>query len=172
MDIIKQHKIFVVTPAGRKKYLEILSKYILKDDSIDEWHLWDNCRDESDREYICQLSREHKKITVIKECGVDGTNKSVNKFYKYCRDEDVFYIKMDDDIVYLPEKFGLKLYLKAIREKNSFSWWSPMVINNAICTYLLKTKGRIKTNAFLSAQASCPVGWGSPFLQNCYIEHF
>ncbi len=163
MSKTKLHKIIAVTPAGRKRYLEILSRYILSDDSIDEWHLWDNCREQSDREYIYRLSKENKKIYLIKENNVDGTNRSVNKFYKYCMEEKAFYIKIDDDIVYLPTNFGMKLYSRAIQEKNKYTWWSPLVINNAICTYLLNALGIIKTKCALTAQASCPIGWGSPF---------
>jgi len=174
MSQVKSHKIVVVTPAGRKRYLEILSKYILKDASIDEWHLWDNCRENSDREYINELSEHNNKIKVIKETNTDGTNRSVNKFYKYARDVDTFYIKIDDDIVYLPENFSYSLYSKALKEKEKYSWWSPMVINNAICTYLLNAKNIISTNVNLTAQASCPMAWKSPqfaeALHNLFIE--
>jgi hypothetical protein len=162
MNTRKQHKIIAVTPAGRKKYMEILSKYILKDISIDEWHLWDNCRDTNDRNYINSLAKQHEKIKIVQEEGVDGSNRSISKFYKHTRDADVFYIRIDDDIVYLPDNFGLLLYSKAVEEKEKYSWWSPVVINNAICTYLLYAKNIIDTNANLTAQATSAIGWGSP----------
>ncbi len=50
----KYHKIIVVTPAGRKRYLDIMSKYIFKNNSIDEWDLWDNCRGQSHASYFNQ----------------------------------------------------------------------------------------------------------------------
>ncbi|HOP95652.1 MAG TPA: hypothetical protein PL130_07780 [Dictyoglomaceae bacterium] len=172
----RNHKIIVVTPAGRRRYLEIMSKYILKDNSIDEWHLWDNCRESKDREYINNLAENYEKIKIIREKNVDGSNKSVNKFYKYTRNDDTFYIKMDDDIVYLPENFGLLLYSKALKEKEMYSWWSPIVINNAICTYLLYAKNIINTNANITAQASCPIAWGSPLfakmLHNLFLKSY
>ena len=63
MKKIREHRIIVVTPAGRKAYLEILKTYILKDESIDEWILWDNCRLESDRIYIKNLAKNyHSKV--------------------------------------------------------------------------------------------------------------
>ena len=37
-------KLIVVTPAGREKYLRLLSHYVLKSSDVHEWHLWDNCR--------------------------------------------------------------------------------------------------------------------------------
>lgn len=166
---MKEHKIVVVTPAGRRRYLEILSRYVLRDESIDEWHLWDNCRDETDRAYIRKLASENEKVVVVEEPGVDGTNRSVSRFYKYTRNPEAFFIKLDDDIVYLPDHFGLKLYAKALAEKERCSWWSPLVINNAICTYLLREEGVIRTKAPLTAQANCPIAWGSPlFARNLH----
>jgi hypothetical protein len=102
---VVMHRIVVVTPAGRRKYLDVLKHYILNDYSIDAWHLWDNCRSEADRRYIYELERISPKISIISIKGSDGSNASVNRFYTKCRDPDVFYIKMDDDIVYLPKNF-------------------------------------------------------------------
>ena len=98
----KRHKIIVVTPASRQRYLEILATYILQDNFIDEWYLWDNCRKKEDRAYINKLANSYPKVHVVNEPGVDGTNKSINKFFKHARDPDAFYIRLDDDIVYLP----------------------------------------------------------------------
>ncbi|MBP8975358.1 MAG: hypothetical protein KBG83_01450 [Bacteroidetes bacterium] len=176
MNASKQYKIIAVTPAGRKKYLEILSKYILKDSSIDEWHLWDNCRNTNDRDYINSMAKQHEKIKIIQEEGVDGSNRSISKFYKHTRDADTFYIRIDDDIVYLPDNFGFLLYSQAVEEKEKYSWWSPVVINNAICTYLLYAKNIIDTNADLTAQATSAIGWGSPvfaaMLHNLFLKSY
>ncbi len=57
---MRDHKIVVVTPAGRRAYLELLSKYVIDDADIDEWHLWDNCRLQADRYHINQLAQRHK----------------------------------------------------------------------------------------------------------------
>ena len=166
------HRIVVVTPAGRRKYLDLLKHYILNDASIDAWHLWDNCRNEADRQYIHELAQLSPKISIISMKGSDGSNLSVNRFYVKCRDPGVFYIKMDDDIVYLPKDFGRRLYNKAIAEKNSFSWWSPLVVNNAICTWLLKYHGRVHIGNRVSAQAGCVYGWRSPMFAKALHDVF
>ena len=153
------HKVIVVTPAGRRRYLELLQHYILADTSVFEWHLWDNCRSEDDRSYINKLAFTHEKIKVVRAEGVDGTNRSVNGFYRFCKDPSAFYIKLDDDIVYLPKDFGISLYRSAFHEKGKYLWWSPLVINNAVCSWLLKYHSRILITDQLSCQASHPVGW-------------
>ena len=166
-----EHKIIVVTPAGREKYLSILSRYIIADESIDEWHLWDNCRQESDRQFLKSLQESHQKIKIIQISDTDGTNKSINRFWKFAKDLNTFYIRIDDDVVWLPHNFGQSLYNAALAEKNDFLYWSPLVVNNSICTYILKHSGKINTNAEITAQALCPVAWKSPvFSEKLHLE--
>jgi len=166
------HKVIVVTAAGRRKYLELLKHYILNEDSIDAWHLWENCRNDADRAYLYELERSSTKVSIITMPGSDGTNRSVNRFYVKCRDPNAFYIKMDDDIVYISQGFGRRLYEKALNEKEKFSWWSPLVINNALCTWLLKYHGFIHIGNALSAQAGCVFGWRSPEFSQALHELF
>ena len=107
------HKIICVTPAGRRRYLELLRHYIRRETEIREWHLWDNCRTSEDRAYINELARRHPKIRIVRIADTDGTNPSVNRFYRFCADPEAFYLKMDDDIVYLTEDLSARLYRQA-----------------------------------------------------------
>lgn len=169
-------KIIVCTPAGRRKYLNILKQYILSDPNVHEWHLWQNCRNYNDLEYVRTLARENNKVRLIEIKGSDGTNRSVNGFYSFCNDPDVFYVKMDDDIVYIHPKAILNLFESAIKEKDFAIYWSPFVVNNAICSAVLSAKGVISTTKTLSltAQASDYYGWRSPlfcrYLHETFLE--
>jgi hypothetical protein len=156
------HKIIAVTPAGRRAYLELLGYYILRDSSIHEWHLWDNCRLESDRVYINQLADKNEKIKIVRLNKTDGTNRAINQFYQLSTSSDTFYIKMDDDLVYLPDGFGESFYAAALKEKGKYSYWSPLVINNALCSWLIKHHSQMKIDANLMASAACSIGWRSP----------
>ena len=78
----------------------MLASYVLNDHDVFEWQLWDNCREELDRVYINELAKLHQKVKVVRLPGVDGTNRSVNRFYRHCNDIDAFYVKVNDDIVY------------------------------------------------------------------------
>jgi len=160
------HKIIAVTPAGRRPYLDLLKHYILKDETIDEWHLWDNCRHPDDRLYIEQLERTHAKIRVVRIANPDGTNRSVNRFYRFCDDDNAFYIKMDDDLVCLPDALGRRMYEVAVAERSAYLWWSPVVINNAICSWVLQSFGVLTSNVQLSAQAGTFEGWRSSSFAN------
>lgn len=156
------HRIVIVTPAGRKRYLEILKKYILSDPNICEWQLWDNCRTQEDRSYLNLLAQEHDKVNVFRIENGDGTNSSVNHIYKHTNRPDTFYIKMDDDIVWVTDGLANGLYDIAVGEREAALWWSPLVINNAICSWLIKYHSGININPNLTAQAACPIGWGNP----------
>lgn len=156
-------KLIVVTPAGRRAYLDILKHYVLKDSRVDEWHLWDNCRDPADREYINALAKAHDKVKVLVADKVDGSNLSVNKFYKFCNDPEAFYIKIDDDVVYIAEGCFEAILREAEKTRGSYLWWSPLVINNALCSYLIKHSGDgLEIRPTLTAQAACPFGWRNP----------
>jgi hypothetical protein len=155
-------KIIAVTPAGRRHYLELLRHYVCADKTIQEWHLWDNCRSEADRGYLELLEAEEPKIKLVRLDNVDGTNRSVNRFYRFCVDDDAFYIKIDDDIVYLPQGFGGALCRQAIEEREKYLWWSPLIINNAVCSWLIKHHSQITVNEPLTCQASDRWGWFDP----------
>lgn len=154
-------KVVAVTPAGRRRYLEILAKYVLRDSTIVEWQLWDNCRHAKDRQFLHDLAGMNRKICLKELAGSNGTNKSINAFYRFTRDPDVFYIRLDDDIVWLPERFGSSMLQAATAQRGRYLWWSPVVINNALCTCLLKAYGRIDTAAELTMQAMDPMAWRS-----------
>lgn len=167
-----KHKLIVVTPAGRKKYLNLLVPRIVNDPSISEWHLWDNCRTEDDRAYIQALAKQHQKIKIIREERVDGSNSSINSFYKFASNLDAFYFKVDDDVLYIKPGTFDRIYQTALATKDDFVWWSAVVVNNAICSWILKYKSRINILQNISAQANDLVGWRSPYFANSLHSFF
>jgi Glycosyl transferase family 2. len=156
------YKIIAVTPAGRKQYLELLKQYVLNDGCIAEWQLWDNCRTDADREYINILASQHPKIKIIRTEGTAGINRDVNKFYRYCNDTDAFYLKIDDDVVYIKDGCARKMLEKAVATKDRCIWWSPLVINNAVSSWLLKYHTANDIPQTLTCQAGDQNGWKNP----------
>lgn len=154
-------RVIAVTPAGRRAYLELLAHYIVADDGIAEWQLWDNCRTLDDRAFLDELAARHGKIRVVRREGRTGFTAAINKFYAGCVASDAFYIKVDDDIVWLPQGFGSALAGRAERERGRYTWWSPLVVNNAICSWLMANLGHLALDVSLSALADDPIGWRS-----------
>lgn len=165
-------KVIVVTPAGRRRYLELLAKYVLGDPGVAEWQLWDNCRDPADRTYIESLADPRIKIVSLPDS--KGDNRSINKFYRTMTDPDAFYVKLDDDICYLPPGFFGRFAAKAAAGKENAIWFSPVVINNAICSWLLSFHRKIQSSHPLSCLASCEIGWRNPefavLLHRAFLE--
>ena len=64
--MINHKKVVVVTPAGRKRYLEILVHYILKEKNIiDKYVLWGNTRNQEDIEYMKYLTNKYKDFIYL-----------------------------------------------------------------------------------------------------------
>jgi hypothetical protein len=155
-------KIIVVTPAGRARYLTLLSSFILSDPSVHKWQLWDNCRAQSDREFINELAAKHPKIEIVRLQNSKGDNRSINQYYGTLSDPDAFYIKMDDDIVFIEHGFFERFLSKAESQRGTGLWFSPLVINNAICTWLLKYAGNVRIAQPITCQAGDSIAWGNP----------
>ncbi|WP_181707051.1 glycosyltransferase family 2 protein [Chthonobacter rhizosphaerae] len=166
------HKLIIVTPAGRERYLRILARYILADDQIAGWMLLDNCRQDSDRKYIHELARQNPKVTVRTVAGRSGEAQNINQIYQFCNDPAAFYIKMDDDIVYTEPGFARSLYAAALAQKDICIWVSPLVINNAICSFHLKYFSNVTIDNPVSAQAGCGIGWQNPGFAAALHAHF
>jgi hypothetical protein len=165
-------RIVFLTPSGRRPYLDLLKHYVLRDPGVDEWQLWDNCRDPKDRAWIDELAGANKKVRVVRRDGVDGLPRSINQFYADCTAHDTFYVKLDDDIVFLPGGFARAFAAKAAAERARFLWWSPLVVNNAICSWLLKYHSALDIKAGLVASAACQHGWASPYFAEAIHRAF
>lgn len=103
--MIKNWRIIVVTPAGRKKYLSILASYILSENLIDEWQLWVNTTNIDDINFMEELKRKYSKIKLIYSKNKIQGNLSIGQFFKYTVDPSSIYIRVDDDVVFFEENF-------------------------------------------------------------------
>ncbi len=139
----------IVTPAGRRRYLEILYKY-LKSQRADfaVWQLWQNTRDVEDIKYMDKLAAENDWITVVKPSWPYHDNFSICPFFQFAKREDTIYIRLDDDIVFLSPNFIKELVAKRI-EMPQYLFLYPNIINNAVISHLHHRNGLIdfKENA-------------------------
>ncbi|MCC6982017.1 MAG: hypothetical protein IT535_01990 [Bauldia sp.] len=154
----------IVTPAGRRKYLELLRHYVLGSPEVAEWQLWDNCRNEEDRAYLHALAASDPRCRLKQLPGADGGWGVIGEFFRFCDDPDALYLRLDDDIVFLEPGFFPKFIARANEERGKALWFSPLVINNAICTWLLKFFSRVLIDGPVTCQAMCPYSWAYPAL--------
>jgi len=131
-------KVVVVTPTGRKQFLELLYTNLLKS-TFDEWHLWLNTENESDIDYCKKLQQQHNWIKIIERPNsvvprlrcVDYTH----LFWAYCQEQDTVYIRLDDDVVYLDKNF-INTFANFIQNNPQYIVNFANINNNGILSYI------------------------------------
>ena len=141
----KEYKLVVVTPAGRKRYMEVLFPYILRSrDFIDEYRIWVNTGNQEDLDYFHHLKREYPDFVTLDESAKDahgyGTSDAIHHFFKNTVDQNTIYIRLDDDIVWLDNNFFQKMYSCRINNPQPFLIFGN-IVNNAICDHLHQRNG-------------------------------
>lgn len=170
--MIDSYRVVVVTPAGRKRYMEILFKYILSQKNvIDEYRIWVNTLEKEDLDYFKELEKQYKGFVTL-DTGdgeaTNATNLNICKFFKNCIDEKTVYVRLDDDVVYIESDFIEKIVKYRIKNKNPFLVYGT-IINNACVDYILQKMGMYTDLAKLSYECLCPIGWRDPV--SCELKH-
>lgn len=138
-------RVVVLTPAGRRRYMEKLVIHLEKQkDSFSEWHLWNNTRNSEDEKYIRDLGFQYDWIRVVeRELGDSrGTNYAIHKFFDYTTDPNTVYIRLDDDIIWLDDGFiqNMKEFRLAHPE---YFLVTANVVNNNIIASIQQRNGRV-----------------------------
>jgi hypothetical protein len=126
----------IVTPAGRKRYLELLYKNLKSQkEHFDIWQLWINTTNKEDIEYMRNLERENNWIVCIESKVPIKGRESISHFFENTKREDTIYIFFDDDIIYLSENFISEF--KELRINNTKSLFIlPGIINNGLLSHI------------------------------------
>jgi hypothetical protein len=175
-------RVVAVTPAGRRRYLEILVSYLLRQRQfIDEYHLWANTSDAEDLEYLASLERQHPGFIKVvypdptlaeafnvwlKEFGLQkwppATSALIGSFYAGCTDRRTIYLRLDDDLCYVaPDAVQSLLAFRVAHP--SFLAISANVVNHPLCTFIHQRLGIIEGGPGLVATLNpfCNAGWRS-----------
>lgn len=143
----KGKKVIVVSPLGREQSMRILFPQVLKNKHIvDEHHLWVNTSVESDLEFIHKYANDNPEFAIIKDGCTElwedqkGRASNVKHFYNYCTDDDTFYFKIDDDIIFIEDGMFERLIDYKIENPDCFLAY-PLIINNFWCTHFMKESG-------------------------------
>lgn len=162
----KDFKIVIVTPAGRKRYLEFLIPQILKlRPIVDEYVLFVNTREQEDIQYM--ISQEAQYRDFIKLRYLDGPKPHLGAaiawFLKECIDEKTIYLRLDDDIIYMDHIEYFKEFLDFRIEHPEYFLVYLNVLNNGFISYIHQRLGNIGTKeGIVKSDASDKVGWDSP----------
>lgn len=157
----KNYKIVACTAAGRRRYMQYLVPFVLDSKTVDRYDIWVNTHNGADIEFFKQLQQHFPKINLIMqpEGWVKG-NDSINIFYKGCCDKDTVYFKLDDDIVWMEDDAIDKMVKFRVDNPEPFLV-TPLVINNALSTYLLQVCGKAKLSTYCMSKAADTILWKS-----------
>lgn len=138
-------KVIIITPAGRRARLELLAHYVdawMSAGVAHEWHLWENTREASDRDYLYELAKAHSYVKVIEYNGAPGAkghNAGIGFFWSDppVREQllSATCVRFDDDVVWAdsPEKFAD--FVKTVRDSAAeHPFVYANVLNNAVST--------------------------------------
>lgn len=143
--MIGNYKIVAVTPSGRKRYLEILYKYLCKNKHIlDRWDLWVNTENESDLSFIRELGESDDFVNIVYPSWPyernTHPNLSITPFWNKATDSDTIYIRFDDDIVFIDDK-TIENLVKFRIENPDYFFIYPFIINNTHHSRNLQERG-------------------------------
>jgi len=100
-------RVVSVTPAGRRRYIEILVPHLLSQRHvIDEHHWWLNTNVAEDIAYIHQLCAEHPDFfrVCVKPFDASKTHgENIWKFFIDFAQPGTVYVRFDDDIVWMAD---------------------------------------------------------------------
>lgn len=155
----------VVTPAGRKRYLEILLEHLKREQSIGafaQWDLWLNTNVLEDIAYCKSLASQYPWIKVVEIDGIYKVcNGNIQRFFVYACDPECVYVRLDDDIVYIEPGFFDKIYNFRIANPEPFLVYGN-IINNAITSHLHQKNGRFTFHQLSGYNCVDPIGWETP----------
>lgn len=161
------YKIVVNTAAGRRRYMQWLIPYVISSEIVDRYDIWINTHNMADIEFFKRCACTGKQLggnpfdkikLVWQPDGVVSGNRTINAFYLECIEEKTIYVKLDDDIIWM-EPNAIENMVKFRIDHPEYFLVSPLVINNAVATYLLQQHGKIKLSNSFNCRANHPILW-------------
>jgi hypothetical protein len=161
-------RIVTVTPAGRRRYLRVLHRHLLRHrDVIDKHIWWVNTVDPEDVAYLESLAAAYpgfyelwRHDPALRLTEVSAWD--IHRFYPRACDPDTTYIRMDDDIVWLDGDAIARLAACRRAHPEPFLVYGN-IVNNARCNYLHQQNGAVAGEVGeLTWRCNCPLGWKDP----------
>lgn len=159
--VFGRHRVIVVTPAGRERYLRLLAAHVLSSPLVDEWHLWQNTTDPNDLAFMRELAALQMRVRLI-EPPVEPPRgiETIGQFFRTAIARDAIYVRMDDDVVWLEPEFFPRFLAERTADREPLLLY-PAIVNNAVCTWLLREKGKLDLRVRMHPWCMDVAGWQS-----------
>jgi hypothetical protein len=156
-------RVAVVTPAGRRRYLEILVPYVMRERAwLDEYQLWVNTADEHDLGFLSALERRHRGfVRLVHGSHAPDGSRTVRHFYPAAADPRTIYLKLDDDICFIAQG-ALRKLIRFRARHPGFLLVHANAVNTVLASYIHQRLGASDARAgTVRNDPFCPVGWKS-----------
>lgn len=131
-------RLVTVTPAGRRRYVEILAAYLLRNRHvIHEHQWWVNTREPEDVAYLLRLGDRHPdffRVVFRPYDEKEPIGHAIWRFMATCVAQDTVYLRLDDDICYVGEGAIEAIYRQRLANQRPFLVLGN-IVNNAICSH-------------------------------------
>ena len=162
--MFENYRIVCVTPAGRRRYMKLLAPQVLASPLVDRYDIWVNTPDAGDLEFFQGLTRLDPRIRLVAQPdGAPPRIESIGAFHRTACDADTIYIRLDDDVVWLEPGF-FETLLRFRIDHPEFFLVMPLIVNNAICSFMLQSFGKIAPTRHLRPACMDKFGWRDPHL--------
>jgi len=158
--MIRNKKVVVVTPAGRQKYMELLSQFILPNELVDEWQIWQNTINDSDINYFKNLFQDHNKVNVIKVPNDKPNCDTICKYFPYSTQKNAVYLRLDDDVVWM-EPDAIEKIINFRLDNPEYFLVYGNTINNALCDFLHQKQGALQIEEKIEYECCGRLAWNN-----------
>jgi hypothetical protein len=174
-----KQKIVTVCPAGRRRYMELLTAHLKYQHSlgaIDEHNWWINTENPPDVAFMKKTAKENPWIKCIEGVKVNGIF-SIPYFYPHAADPNTIYIKIDDDIVWM-HPMAITNMIKCRLENPEPLLICGSVVNSSLCNYQHQQKGCIPKELGELVFETGGIDWAwdngplAEKIHNCFLEKY
>jgi len=155
------YRVVCVTPAGRRRYMQLLVPQILASDLVDRYDIWLNTEDAKDRGFLEGLAEFDRVRLLPVPGGVVKSVESICGFHRDAIDEDTIYVRLDDDVVWLEPGF-FEALLRFRIDHPEYFLVMPLIVNNALCSWILQSQRKIAASKYIRTYCMDGVGWRNP----------
>jgi len=160
-------RVVVVTPAGRRRYMAILVRHVLRlCPVVDEYRVWVNTSVPEDIEYLESLPAQCPPGFLTIERLPPGAsvrgNESICHFFRNCADENTVYVRFDDDIVFIDDLDAFTAFVRyRISHPEPFLVYAN-ILNNAVISFIHQRAGTLSLRDYkLAYHCMESLGWTS-----------